>query len=48
MLVLLALGGITFVVWVMMVGVSFLDENQAASLLVPVKRSKQAARDGEG
>lgn len=48
MLVLLALGGITFVVWVMMVWVSFLDENQVASLLVPVKRSKQAVRDGEG
>lgn len=48
MLVLLALGGITFVVWVMMVWVSFLDESQVASLLVPVTRSKQTVRDGEG
>ncbi|MDR4471321.1 MAG: hypothetical protein R3B11_18785 [Nitrospira sp.] len=48
MLVLLALGGITFVVWVTMVGVSFLDQEPVASLRMPVKRNEPAVRDGEG
>ncbi len=48
MLVLLSLGGITLVVWVVMVWVSFLDPHQVASLRVPVKRSKQVVRDGKG
>lgn len=48
MLVLLALGGITFVVWVTMVGVSFLDQEPVASLRMSVKRNEPAVRDGEG
>ena len=47
MLVLLALGGITFVVWMAMLGLSFLDQEQVASLRMSVKRGKDAVRIGK-
>ena len=40
MLVLLAVGGITCVVWGTMLWLSFLDENQVELLRRPVKRRK--------
>ena len=40
MLVLLAVGGITCVVWGTMLWMSFLDEKQVGLLRKPVKRSK--------
>lgn len=48
MLALLALGGITCVVWGAMLWLSFLDEKQVGLLGMPVKRSKNAVRDGGG
>ncbi|MBS0171025.1 MAG: hypothetical protein JSR62_11775 [Nitrospira sp.] len=46
MLVLLALGGITSVVWVAVLWLSFLDEKQIASSQMSVKRRTIAVRDG--
>jgi len=45
--VLLALGGITFVVWMARLGLSFLDQEQVASLRMSVKRGKDAVRIGK-
>ncbi|HNA25569.1 MAG TPA: hypothetical protein PLI01_02160 [Nitrospira sp.] len=47
MLVLLALGGITCVVWMAMLWLSFFDDRQIVLLRTPVKRSRHAVRDGK-
>lgn len=47
MLVLLALGGITFVVWMARLGLSFLDQEQVASVRMSVKRGESALRIGK-
>lgn len=47
MFVLLALGGITFVVWAAVLWLSFLDHKQVASLRRPVTRSKNVVRTGK-
>ena len=47
MLVLLAVGGITCVVWGTMLWLSFLDEKQVGLLRRPVKRSQTPFETGE-
>jgi len=48
MLVMLAVGGITCVVWGTMLWLSFLDEKRVGLLRRPVKHGKNAVRDVGG
>ncbi|MGH7909170.1 MAG: hypothetical protein ACRENW_04885 [Thermodesulfobacteriota bacterium] len=44
MLTLLALGGMTCLVWGMTVGLAILDEKQAKLIGIPLKRGKKGVR----